>query len=150
MFTVVLLGRDKVQGGLLSCFLKAVLRDVFIVLSCLHSPCTETARALHSSFLPLLVWDKIWFPAQISAKGLLVVGQMGSLLLLFVTWILLMYARYKTFRQRNTTWLQDLFLLVFFFFFLSWIVWICCSLEKGDGLHSSNWPSVPGPRHPIF
>lgn len=55
MYTVVLPGRDKVQRGLLSCFPRAALRDVFILLSCLHSPCTETARALGSSFYWLLV-----------------------------------------------------------------------------------------------
>lgn len=45
VFTVVFPGRDKGQGGLLSCFLRTAFRDVFIGLFCLFF-CMETVRAL--------------------------------------------------------------------------------------------------------
>lgn len=49
VFTVVFPGRNKLQGGLLSCYLEAALRDVFIGLFCLFSTCTEAERSVLSS-----------------------------------------------------------------------------------------------------
>lgn len=146
MFTVVLPGRDKVQGALSSCFLKAVLRDGFGLFACSLSLCRDR-RGFGCFLSPPVGVRQNRSLHRSQQKAWLWLGRRVP-----TCWPLLPGCCWGLVDVSNTPCLQGFGVLVvlFFYFIFNWKIKISCNLEKEMPSPKLTGLSMPGPRHPVF